>query len=94
MNCNNGVITSSPSTYKVAWKVTNNLDFPVRVLWVDFEGKKDPRNGSFVVQPNETAAPGYTFVGHVFLVTNDTSAAPTEHFVSAINVMGAHTTIG
>lgn len=82
MNSNFGFIGSSPSQYPVKWEVKNNCDFPVRVQWINFEGKTN--DNGFLVSPGEIKKPGTTYVGHVFLVTNSTSNV----FHALLNVMG------
>lgn len=98
MNNNNGIITSSRSSSRVKWEVTNNLEFPVRIVWVDFEGhhhiKFHPETDGFVVHPGETVSPGYTFIGHVYYAFKENATEPKDRFVAAINVMGAKLNLG
>lgn len=87
MDSNFGFIASSPSHYPVKWEVKNNCDFPVRIQWINFEGKTN--DNGFVVAPGETQKPGTTYVGHVFLVTN----SATNSFHVLLNIMGVKTEI-
>jgi len=87
MNNNNGIIASSPNTHAVTWEVQNNLEYPVRVQWVNFEGAS--KEEGFVVNPGELKKPGTTYIDHVFLVSH----AENGSLVNLINVMGTRTVI-
>ncbi len=90
MNNNNGIVISSISTYPVNWEVTNKLAYPVRLRWINYEGKCV--NPGFVLQPGQPEKL-QTFVAHLFLVTNENATDPKDSFVKVMSVMGNPTNI-
>jgi hypothetical protein len=90
MNNNNGIVCSSRSTYQLKWEVTNKLNYPIRLRWINEEGKCI--NEGFVIEPEKTSY-WTSSVGHMFIVTNEKATSPKDSFVNVISVMGSHTII-
>ena len=87
MNNNNGIIASSKSKTKIEFEVKNENAYPVRIEWINFEGKT--QGVGFNVDANSSKKPGTTFVSHVFIAAH----AETNQLVGLINVMESVTVI-
>lgn len=60
--------TESKNPVSVVFK--NHSKIPVRVYWIDFEGKRDPRMNDTDLAPGRSRTCSRTFEAHVWLITD------------------------
>jgi hypothetical protein len=60
--------TESKNPVSVVFK--NHSNIPVRVYWIDFEGKRDPRMNDTDLAPGRSKSCGRTYETHVWLITD------------------------